>query len=116
MALYAYLLPAGGGSVGTGCTQVAGLDGCCLPLLSYCRTGFGGLVGARLGRVSSREAPWYGPALLPQAGVAVGMALVAGERFPDWSSAIMAFTIASTVVFELVGPPITLAAIRKVSS
>lgn len=76
---------------------------------------FGGLVGARLGRVSSREAPWYGPALLPQAGVAVGMALVAGERFPDWSSAIMAFTIASTVVFELIGPPITLAAIRKVS-
>ena len=74
----------------------------------------GGLVGAWLGGVPRREAPWYGPALLPQAGVAVGMALVASERFPDWASAIMAFTIASTVVFEIIGPPVTLAAIRRV--
>ena len=41
------------------------------------------------------------------------MALVAGERFPDWSSQIMALTIASTVVFEIVGPPVTFAAIRR---
>lgn len=74
----------------------------------------GGVIGARLGRVPPRLALWYGPALLPQAGVAVGMALVAGEQFPDWASAIMAFTIASTVVFEIVGPPVTLAAIRRV--
>lgn len=76
----------------------------------------GGVIGAALGGVPRREVPWYGPALLPQAGVAVGMALVAGERFPDWASAIMAFTIASTVIFEIFGPPITLAAIRKVST
>ena len=75
----------------------------------------GGFIGARLGGVARHEVPWYGPALLPQAGVAVGMALVAGERFPEWSSAIMAFTIASTVIFEIFGPPLTLAAIRKVS-
>jgi Kef-type K+ transport system membrane component KefB len=75
----------------------------------------GGVVGALLGGVSDKEMHWYGPALLPQAGVAVGMALVAGERFPEWSSVIMAFTIASTVVFEIIGPPLTLFAIRKVS-
>lgn len=76
----------------------------------------GGFIGARLGGVARREVPWYGPALLPQAGVAVGMALVAGERFPEWASEIMAFTIASTVIFEIVGPPVTLAAIRRVSN
>ena len=75
----------------------------------------GGMVGARLAGVPRREAVWYGPALLPQAGVAVGMALVAGERFPEWASAIMAFTIASTVVFEIIGPPVTMMAIRRVS-
>jgi Kef-type K+ transport system membrane component KefB len=75
----------------------------------------GGVFGARLAGVPQREAVWYGPALLPQAGVAVGMALVAGERFPEWAATIMAFTIASTVVFEIIGPPVTLAAIRKVS-
>ena len=75
----------------------------------------GGAIGALLGRVPGNEVRWYGPALLPQAGVAVGMALVAGERFPEWSSIIMAFTIASTVVFEIIGPPLTFLAIRRVS-
>lgn len=76
----------------------------------------GGFAGSRLGRVDRKEARLYGPALLPQAGVAVGMALVAGETFPEWSESIMALTIASTIVFELIGPPITLAAIRRSNS
>ncbi len=75
----------------------------------------GGIIGARLAGAPRIEARLYGPALLPQAGVAVGMALVAGEEFPDWAAPIMALTIASTVVFELIGPPITLAAIRRVA-
>ncbi|SNS47805.1 cation:proton antiporter [Jannaschia aquimarina] len=73
----------------------------------------GGLVGARLGQIDGPAARWFGPALLPQAGVAVGMALVAGEVFPDWAQTIMALTIASTVLFELIGPPATMAAIRR---
>ena len=76
----------------------------------------GGFVGARLAGVPASEVHWYGPALLPQAGVAVGMALVASEQFPEWASAIMAFTIASTVVFEIIGPPVTLMAIRRVAA
>lgn len=75
----------------------------------------GGLVGARLAGVQGPTARLYGPALLPQAGVAVGMALVAGDTFPEWAPTIMALTIASTVVFELIGPPVTLAAIRRVA-
>ncbi|MDF0603778.1 cation:proton antiporter [Psychromarinibacter sp. C21-152] len=73
----------------------------------------GGWFGARAGGVPRTEAALYGPALLPQAGVAVGMALVAGEELPHWASVVMAFTISSTVVFELIGPPATLAAIRR---
>lgn len=76
----------------------------------------GGIVGARLGGTAASEVHWYGPALLPQAGVAVGMALVASEAFPAWGPVIMAFTVASTVVFEIVGPPITLHAIRRVTA
>ena len=73
-----------------------------------------GIIGGWLSEASRKERIWYGPALLPQAGVAVGMALVAGEALPDWSSAIMALTIASTVVFEIIGPPLTMLAIRRV--
>jgi Kef-type K+ transport system membrane component KefB len=75
----------------------------------------GGYVGARLVDAPPLCRWWYGPALLPQAGVAIGMALVAGEKFPQWSATIMALTIAATVFFELLGPPITLIAIRRVA-
>lgn len=71
-----------------------------------------GELGARLGRVPEIERHLYGPALLPQAGVAVGMALVAAETLPVWEGQILSLVIAATVVFELVGPPITLAALR----
>ncbi|RFP87219.1 cation:proton antiporter [Rhodobacteraceae bacterium 63075] len=76
----------------------------------------GGYVGARLGHVPQAHVKWYGPALLPQAGIAVGMALVASEAFPEWAASIMAFTIASTVVFEIIGPPLTMHAIRRVEA
>ena len=74
-----------------------------------------GEIGARLSGVPEAERHAYGPALLPQAGVAVGMALVASELVPEWASDIMTLTIASTVFFELTGPPVTLAAIRHVA-
>lgn len=75
----------------------------------------GGFAGGWLAGASAAERRWYGPALLPQAGVAVGIALVAGEALTDWSGTIMALTIASTVVFEIIGPPLTLLAIRRVT-
>ncbi|MFK7940646.1 MAG: cation:proton antiporter [Roseovarius sp.] len=75
----------------------------------------GGLIGGRLCGVAPDQINWYGPALLPQAGIAIGMALVASEQFPEWAAAIMAFTIASTVVFEIAGPPVTMFAIRRFS-
>jgi Kef-type K+ transport system membrane component KefB len=75
----------------------------------------GGFAGGWMAGASAAERRWYGPALLPQAGVAVGIALVAGEALPDWSGTIMALTIASMVVFEVVGPPLTLLAIRQVT-
>lgn len=74
----------------------------------------GGWTGAVAAGAPMRERGWYGPALMPQAGVAVGMALVASEVFPEWAATIMALTIATTVIFELVGPPATLWAVRKV--
>lgn len=55
-----------------------------------------------------------GAALLPQAGVAVGMALVAGDRFPDLREIILTVTIVTTIAFELFGPLFTRTALEKV--
>ena len=40
------------------------------------------------------ERRWFGAALLPQAGVAVGMALVAAREFPDAGEMIQMAAIA----------------------
>ena len=57
--------------------------------------------------------PRHGPALLPQAGVAIGMALIAVEYLPDHGAFIMALTIGATVVFEMLGPLGTRLAVKK---
>ena len=68
----------------------------------------GRLIGAWLGGylsgASGKVARWMGFALLPQAGVALGMALVASQRLPELREYIMPVIIGSTVFFELAGP------------
>jgi hypothetical protein len=48
-----------------------------------------------------------GLALMPQAGVALGMALVATQRFPQLSDVILPVVIGATVLFEIMGPVLT---------
>jgi Kef-type K+ transport system membrane component KefB len=75
----------------------------------------GGWVGASAARAPRAWRPWYGVALLPQAGVAIGMALVAAEALPEAAGLILTLTIGTTVVFELFGPAATLWAVRRAS-
>jgi Kef-type K+ transport system membrane component KefB len=73
----------------------------------------GAWVGGRLtgaGRVVER---WMGLALMPQAGVAIGMALLAAVRFPEYRDTILTVVIGTTVLFELVGPLCTRIALRR---
>jgi Kef-type K+ transport system membrane component KefB len=75
----------------------------------------GGLIGSRLIGDTFRQGALTGMALMPQAGVAIGMSLVAAERFPQYGEAILATAIASTIVFEVFGPLLTQHALRKAS-
>ena len=62
------------------------------------------------------ERTWIGIALLPQAGVAIGMALVAGQQFPQHAETILTITVATTVIFEIVGPFGTLMAVNRLEA
>lgn len=78
-----------------------------------------GLVaGSWLGGLAAGAAPetrrWMGWALMPQAGVALGMALLAGQRFPDYKDVVLPVAIGATVVFELIGPVITRRVLARV--
>ncbi len=76
----------------------------------------GGWIGGRLAGMSPRESRWIGVALLPQAGVAVGMALIAAQAFPEQGEVILTLTIGATVAFELIGPVMTVLAVRRVGA
>lgn len=75
----------------------------------------GGWIGGAVSGAPRAYRAWYGMALLPQAGVAVGMALVAAQTFPAHGALILTLTIATTVVFELIGPAATLWSLRRVA-
>ncbi len=73
----------------------------------------GAAVGARLSHAGPVVSRWMGMALLPQAGVPIGMALLAGERYPEYRDVILSVVIGTTVIFELIGPLATRVALAR---
>ena len=67
----------------------------------------GGWLGAKVGGGSATMRRWIGLAMMPQAGVAIGTALIAIQRFPEHRDTILPVVIGATVLFELVGPVLT---------
>ncbi|NBB93339.1 MAG: cation:proton antiporter, partial [Gammaproteobacteria bacterium] len=73
----------------------------------------GGVLGVALAGGDATLRRWLGPALLPQAGIALGLALIIEQRFPDIDGYLLSIIIAATVVFEIFGPPCTRLALRR---
>ena len=69
--------------------------------------------GGVLAAASGPTRRWLGLALLPQAGVAMGMALIASQRFPEYADLIFPIVIGATVFFEMIGPIGTRLALYK---
>lgn len=77
----------------------------------------GKMLGATLGGLVCKAEPairkYLGPCLVPQAGVAIGLSLVAGQAFPQYAAKIRAVILSATLIYELVGPVITKACLKK---
>ncbi len=71
----------------------------------------GGLLSARI--LGARDAAPIGLAMLPQAGIAIGMALVASQRVPHVGDLILSATVAATIIFEIAGPLVTRAVLLR---
>ncbi len=74
----------------------------------------GGTLGSKLSHADEVTARWIGLALLPQAGAAMGMALVAANQFPEYRNLLLTVIISTTVLFELGGPVLTRMALTEV--
>lgn len=77
-------------------------------MAARCLGTFGGAwFGARWVGASKPVRRWMGLCLFPQAGVSIGMALMASQRFPEFESFLLPVILASTILFELGTPILT---------
>ena len=74
---------------------------------------FGAGLGAAVCKCDRTVRKYLGPCLLPQAGVAIGLSLAAGEVVPEFAPQIRAVILCGTLIYELVGPAITKLSLKK---
>ena len=67
----------------------------------------GSYLGAKWAKCSGQQYHLMGLAMLPHAGIPIGMALLAIHHFPEYQSIILAVILGSTIIFELIGPSLT---------
>ena len=72
----------------------------------------GAYVGGRMSHASSAVQKYLGFTLVPQAGVAIGLATTAMAVVPDYGPRIRTIILCGTVIYELTGPVITKLALK----
>jgi len=69
--------------------------------------------GAFITQATEKIKKYLGLALIPQAGVALGCALIAKDTFPEFGGIIFTTIVATTIIYELIGPICTKVALEK---
>ncbi len=85
-----------------------------LIILSRCFAKYmGARIGASISGAPENVRKYLGLALLPKAGVTIGLVLLAARSFPSFGAIMVNAVLASTIVNELIAPPLTKYAIFK---
>ena len=72
----------------------------------------GACLGAKWVKALPKIRKYLGITLLPQAGVAIGMAAQVLERLPRYGARIQAIVLCATLIYELLGPMATKLALK----
>lgn len=73
----------------------------------------GATLGALLTKADKKVVKYLGPALLPQAGVAIGLSLAATTVVPEYGATIRAIILCATLIYELIGPVVVKISLKK---
>lgn len=73
----------------------------------------GASLGAYLMKAPTAVKNYIGFTLLPQAGVAIGLSLLASNTLPEYGKKIRAVILCATLIYELIGPAITKISLKK---
>lgn len=74
---------------------------------------FGASIGGRISQAPKVVRRWLGLTLIPQEGVAIGLATSAGKSLPQYAARIQTVVLCGVVIYELIGPIITKTALKK---
>ncbi len=74
---------------------------------------FGASLGATICKADKNIRKYLGPALVPQAGVAIGLSLTASAVVPQYATEIRTVILCGTLIYELIGPAIAKASLKK---
>ena len=73
----------------------------------------GAAIGAAIMKAPGTIRKYLGFSLVPQAGVAIGLSLLAAQLVPQYAQTIRAVVLSATLIYELTGPAITKAALAR---
>lgn len=74
----------------------------------------GAALGARMSHADKNVQKYLGIGLIPQAGVAIGLAMMCGTVVPEYANEITAVVVCGTIIYELVGPILTKVMLVKI--
>lgn len=114
--LMAIFFVLAGASLNISMLNEIGLIGVAFIVLRILGKVFGSRIGAKISECPPTTQRWIGPALLPQAGAALGMALVAANQMPEYKQTLLTIVVSTTIFFEIVGPIFTRLAIKKTAN
>lgn len=90
-----------------------GLIGVCYVVTRMAGKWLGAFMGSRIVHAHPNVQKYLGLTLIPQAGVAIGMAQMALTKLPAYGRQIQAVVLAGTLIYELIGPVVTKIALTK---
>lgn len=111
--LYLLFFVLAGANLEMGLLKGIGLLGCGYIVFRSLGKIGGAYLGAVFASAPERMRNYMGLALLPQAGVALGVALIAKAQFPQFGGIIFSTIVATTVIYEIIGPVFTKICLKK---
>ena len=73
----------------------------------------GSSVGSIITKAPETVKKYLGFTLIPQAGVAIGLSLLASQKLPEYAATIRTVVLAATFIYELTGPVLTKISLKK---
>lgn len=73
----------------------------------------GAYAGSSIIKAPQTVKKFIGFTLIPQAGVAIGLSLIAADTIPGYGKTIRTVILCSTLIYELIGPVLTKIALKK---